>query len=227
MTQTAAILARVSPAYARVIPFGLYIAFLAAGPSLAHMLPDGRWLYAIQVGAVALALAALARHYAELRGSQRDIVGELPLAVAVGVAVFVMWINLDQPWATLGQSKGFDPRDAAGAIDWPLAVVRIFGAAVIVPVMEELFWRSFIMRWIQRPDFIALSPRDVALRGLLGSSLLFGVEHALWLAGILAGIAYGWLYMRRGNLWSPIVAHGVTNFLLGAWVLYSGNWQFW
>jgi CAAX prenyl protease-like protein len=53
------------------------------------------------------------------------------------------------------------------------------------------------------------------------------VEHSLWAAGILAGLAYGWLYMKTNNLWVPILAHAVTNGMLGLWVLHTGQWTFW
>ena len=75
-------------------------------------------------------------------------------AVAVGLAVFVLWIHLDAPWMTLGEATAtFLPLDAEGRIDCALVAVRWIGAALMVPVMEELFWRSFLMRWIQRPGF--------------------------------------------------------------------------
>lgn len=219
-------LVRFDPAIVRSLPFAIYIVFLAIGPWLSPLLPDGRWLYALQVGLVAIVLGFLAMHYGELRQRfpQR---GELMSALAVGLAVFVLWINLDQAGLSFGGGKGFDPTTAAGNIDWPLAVVRIFGAAGVVPVMEELFWRSFIMRWIDRTGFLELSPRQVTWRGVVISSLLFGVEHSMWFAGILAGLAYGLLYKRQGNLWAPVLAHAVTNLLLGLWVLQTGNWQFW
>ena len=35
----------------------------------------------------------------------------------------------------------------------PLVAVRWIGATLVVPVMEELFWRSFLMRWFQRTQF--------------------------------------------------------------------------
>ncbi len=93
--------------------------------------------------------------------------------------------------------------------------------------MEELFWRSFLLRWIQMPAFLELAPAQIGLRAMLIGSVLFGIEHSLWFAGIVAGLVYAWLYRVSGNLWPPIVAHAVTNLTLGLWVLYSGQWRFW
>lgn len=217
-------------ALARVLPFALYIAFLAAAPNLREALPaawDGRWLYAVQIAAVLLALALFGRAYAELRPlalGGRDALE----AVAAGSAVFVLWINLDFSWAMLAApGAGFDPRAAGGGIDWTLAAVRLFGAAAVVPIMEELFWRSFILRWIDQADFLRLPAGAASWRALAISALLFGVEHNLWLAGVLAGLAYGALFIRGGTLWSPILAHAVTNLLLGVWVLATASWSFW
>jgi CAAX prenyl protease-like protein len=218
---------RISPALARSIPFAIYIAFLAIAPWIETYLPDGRWLYVVKVAGVAVALGLLAPQFDELRATWRSATRDWLLALAVGVAIFILWINLDQPWASIGTPAGYDPRNTTGEIDYPLAALRVAGACLVVPVMEELFWRSFIMRWIERVEFRSLAPASVAWRGLLISSVLFGFEHNLWLAGIVAGLAYGYLYMRSGNLWSPIIAHAVTNFLLGIWVIYSGNWKFW
>jgi len=96
-----------------------------------------------------------------------------------------------------------------------------------VPVMEELFWRSFMLRWLAHPEFTGVSPARAGLRALLISSVMFGAEHTLWLAGIVAGLAYGALYMQSKNLWAPVVAHATTNGMLGLWVLHTGQWSFW
>ena len=93
--------------------------------------------------------------------------------------------------------------------------------------MEELFWRSFVMRWIDNPDFLAVSPAQASARAIIVSSLLFASEHQLWLAGLIAGLVYGLLYVRTGNLWVPVISHAVTNAVLGGWILATGNWQFW
>lgn len=218
------------PLLARGLPFALYIAFLALTPWLAEVLPgiDRRWLYAVQIGAVLGALVAFHRDYGELRGAPPCGWPGVAWALVLGVAVFVLWINLDSGWAVLGPAKaGFVPLAADGSLDWPLVAVRIFGAAAVVPVMEELFWRSCVQRWIDRPDFLAQAPGDGSRQAWFLASLVFGLEHGQWFAGILAGLGYGWLYRRFGNLWLAILAHGVTNLLLGVWVVASGQWEFW
>ena len=189
---------------------------------------DPRWIYGLTVLVVGGMLLAWRAEYAELaRGTWPDI-GELLLATAVGLLVFALWIHLDAPWMTLGEAAApFRPLHPDGSLDWPLIAVRWVGAALVVPVMEELFWRSFLMRWIERPDFIGVDPRQVGLRAVLVSSALFVLVHTLWLAAALAGLAYAWLYMRSGRLWTSVVAHAVTNDALGVWVVYSGQWQFW
>jgi uncharacterized protein len=96
-----------------------------------------------------------------------------------------------------------------------------------VPVMEELFWRSFLMRWIQQPVFEGLAPAQVGLKALLLSTFVFVLAHTLWLAAAIAGLAYALLYMRTGSLWTAVIAHAVTNGVLGVWVVMTGNWQFW
>jgi CAAX prenyl protease-like protein len=217
------------PVLARALPFATYMAFLAVTPLLAGWAPglDERWLYPLKAAAVVAVLAFFRRSFDELKAVRLSLRSAV-LALATGALVFVVWINFDRPWLTVGSAgAGFDARSADGGIDWLLASTRLAGAALVVPVMEELFWRSLVMRWLDRADFLALSPGAVGLRALLASSLAFGFEHRLWAAGIIAGLVYGQLYRRSGNLWLAIAAHGVTNGLLGAWVLWSGQWQFW
>lgn len=217
---------------ARILPFAIYIAFLALAPLFESVLPgmDLRWIYALQIGAVLVALSVYADSYGELLGEDTSRPGDWLLAILVGVGVFVAWVNLEFSWAVVGDPKdadGFVPLDLDGSIHWPLVVLRIFGAALVVPVMEELFWRSFILRWIDRSDFLALAPATASLRAILVSSLVFGFEHSQWFAGVLAGLGYAWLYVRTGRLWLSVAAHATTNFLLGVFVVSTGSWRFW
>lgn len=217
-----------SPIFVRSLPFGLYIVLLVLEGLLPDWLPDFdvRWLYPVKAGLVALALVVLWRYYTELK--TRLPLKHVLLSVAVGIVVLVLWVNLDAGWMLMGEmGKGYNPTDTSGQIDWLLVAFRIAGAALVVPVMEELFWRSFLQRWVQQPDFMTLDPAQIGLKALFIASALFAVEHLQWLAGLVAGLAYGWLYIRTRNLWAPIIAHTVTNGALGAYVVATGRWSFW
>lgn len=215
-------------AWIRILPFAAYLVFIVAGDVLERLgvRPDTlRWLYPAKIALVALLLALFWRRYQEL---SRFRLAPLPasIALATGVVVLVLWISLDAGWMVVGAPLGFDPR-VGGRIDWLLVAIRIAGAALVVPIMEELFWRSFLMRWVDDPDFESVEPSQLSIKSFVITVLLFGFEHNLWLAGIVAGAAYSLLYMRHRNLWSPILAHAVTNGLLGVWVVRTGNWSYW
>jgi len=221
-------------AVVRVAPFVLFMAILAlrgVAPVDGSWGFDPRWLYPAKVVLVASLLVMWWREYGELFSRQvLPTLRETLLAVAVGLLVFVVWIQLDAPWMTLcvgAAPSAFMPLDAAGALDWPLVLARLAGAALLVPVMEELFWRSFLMRWIRHPIFESVLPAQVGLKAVVLSTFVFVLAHTLWLAAIVAGLAYAWIYMRSGKLWTAVIAHAVTNGALGVWVVATGNWQFW
>ena len=215
-------------AWARILPFGTYILFIVLGDMLERLgvsRAELRWLYPVQVGAVLALLLAFWRGYEELHQFALSLKQAL-VAIGAGIVVLVLWVNLDASWMTIGSAPGYDPR-TNGEIDWLLVALRIAGAALIVPVMEELFWRSFLMRWVERSNFMSVDPARIGFKAFVIPCVLFGFEHTLWLAGIVAGVVYGLLYMRHRKLWSPILAHAITNGLLGVWVLHTGGWQFW
>jgi hypothetical protein len=168
------------------------------------------------------------RRYVELSGAPRLAARELWEAAGVGLVVFAAWISLDHGWMTFGaQGPGFIPLDREGRLDIPLAAARFLALAAVVPVMEELFWRSFLMRRIDGRSFLGRDPRRTSLAAWAASSVVFASEHSLWLAGLVAGAAYGGLYVRSGNLRSPLISHAITNGTLGLWILATGQWRFW
>jgi CAAX prenyl protease-like protein len=215
-------------AWARILPFATYMAFIVIADLLGRMgfnAQDLRWLYAVKIGAVMLMLALFWRDYTELKNAPLRMPAAA-VAVVTGIVVLVLWINLTADWMIVGSADGFNPT-TDGRLDWRMIAVRIFGAALVVPVMEELFWRSFLMRWVASGDFLQVDPARVGLKGFIVGITLFGFEHNLWLAGIVAGAAYSALYVRYRTLWSAILAHAFTNGLLGIWIVYTRNWTFW
>jgi CAAX prenyl protease-like protein len=216
-------------ALARALPFAAFMALLA----LRGFLPDSpsldtRYIYGICVLVVGGLLAWFWLDYGELARQNLPSKREALLSVVVGVVVFALWINLDAPWMQLGQpTASFLPLDAQGRLIWPLIALRWVGAALIVPVMEELFWRSFLMRWIADPKFETVDPHRVGIKAIVLSTFVFMLAHTLWLGAVVAGLAYAWLYVRTGKLWTAVIAHAVTNGVLGIWVVKTGQWQFW
>jgi uncharacterized protein len=217
----------------RCLPFVLFMALLAirgAWPEGGLWGLDSRWVYPVSVLLVGGMLVFFWRQYDELRGAvQRP--GWLPLllAVVVGLIVFKLWIELIDDWMFLEMPAAtFKPVDAQGHLIWTLVVFRWLGATLVVPIMEELFWRSFLMRWIDKPDnFQALDPKQATWLAMALSSGVFALAHSQWLAAFITGMIYAWLYRRYGKLWLPVVAHAVTNGVLGVWVVVFGNWMFW
>ena len=216
-------------AKARCYPFAVFMVLLA----LRGYLPeteglDTRWIYGLSVLMVGAMLFSYRREYGELARQTLPTAGEAGLSVAVGLLVFLLWIKLDAPWMQIAEpTASFLPIHRDGTLIWPLVLLRWVGAALVVPLMEELFWRSFLMRWIERPVFETVDPQRVGLKAIVLSTFVFVLAHTLWLAAILAGLAYAWLYRRTGKLWTAIIAHAVTNGALGIWVVKTGQWQFW
>jgi uncharacterized protein len=222
-------------AWPRILPFAVFIAILAlrgAFPQPTEGAAADGWvlgeaLYALQAGLAATVMLAVWRQYSDLAAPPREA-RDWMLTLLVGAGVFALWITLDQPWMRLGEpATTFVPVAADGTLRWDKIAVRLAGAALVVPLIEELFWRSFVMRALDARDFLARPPAATSALALIGSSVVFALGHDLWLAGLVAGLAYGWLYMRTGNLWYPIAAHAITNAALGVYVIALRQWSLW
>jgi CAAX prenyl protease-like protein len=165
--------------------------------------------------------------YQELRDKVCASAGEALLVLVVGGLVYVAWVRMDWSWAMQGQPAGYNPFQAAAGAGIILAGIRIFGAAVVVPVMEELFWRSFLIRYLVTPTFTTVRLGTFTPVSCGVTIVLFGLEHHLWLAGMMAGAAYNLVLYKTRRLWPCILAHAITNLCLGIHVLVSGEWHWW
>jgi CAAX prenyl protease-like protein len=83
------------------------------------------------------------------------------------------------------------------------------------------------LRWTRHSDFLHVNPVRRKTLPIVVTVLLFAVEHNPSLAGAAASAAPILLYMGSGSLWSAIVANGVTNGILGAWIIFTGRWSSW
>jgi len=163
------------------------------------------------------------------------------LAIFVGIAGCGLWIlisglGLEEPlreklpgWLFGGTRAAFNP---FAGIDSPAAratflVMRMFGLAVVVPLVEEVFWRGFLIRYLVADDFEHVPIGTFTPVSFVVVTILFASVHPELLAALLWGAAINGLLYRTRNLWACIVAHMTTNLLLGLYVVAAGQWQLW
>jgi CAAX prenyl protease-like protein len=107
-------------------------------------------------------------------------------------------------------------------------VSRLVGSILLVPIAEELAYRGYLMRRLIKADFESVPYRSVRWPALTAAAVVFGLAHGvLWPAGVVAGLAYGWILIRRGSLGEAIAAHTTSNALIAATVLAANQWQLW
>lgn len=179
-------------------------------------------LYPVRVAAALALLAWFRPRYRPLRWTWSWH------AVALGTVGWIIWLLLvpestNGSGAALGEVLARWPRWAAGG--WLL--VRVLGAVVTVPVIEELAFRGFLLRRLVAADFRTVTPRRFTWPAVLISSALFGALHTQWAAGMLVGLLYALAYYRRGRLLDAVLAHATTNALLAVNVLATGAWGLW
>jgi len=183
-------------------------------------------IYIVKTIIVGLILLYFKDRYSEINKSASF--NDICIAVILGIIVFILWINMTWDFAIIGPPRSNNPYKLLSKETFYTAIVfRIFGSAIVVPVMEELFWRSFVIRWIDNHNFTSVPIGTFSIASFITTVLLFGSEHSLWLAGIIAGILYNLLLYYRKSIFLCIISHSVTNFILGIYVLYSGKWMFW
>jgi hypothetical protein len=206
---------------------GVFVAFLAFGDFLGL----GPWEYPFRCAVLAAVLWFFSRGALDFR------IRNAGLSIAVGIAVFAIWIAPDLLWPAY-RSHWLFQNSLTGSVASSLheglrassmvLVFRAIRAAVLVPMIEELFWRSWLMRWLIKPDFLSVPLGTYATQAFWITAALFAIEHGpFWEVGLLAGVAYNWLMIRTKSLGDCILAHAVTNGILSAYVVNSGQWQYW
>ncbi len=222
------------PVLPRILPFAAYMLFvggaeLAAFAGLPALTPAASGLlYPVKAVLVLAVLILCLPYCAELR--LRDLLDRRHalLSLGAGLSVFMLWINLDMSWAVVGTPRPFTPEGAPeGAARTALLAGRFLGAALLVPLAEELFWRSWLIRALEHRDFLAAEPGCAGPFAFAVTAALFALEHHMVLAGLLAGVVYNLVLRQTRSVMHCVLAHAVTNAALGAWVLHTGQWHFW
>ena len=168
------------------------------------------------------------------------------LAPLVGLVGGVIWIGLCKlglasrlfgavglGWLTdTGTRSAFNPLDHWSdqpALAYAFLALRFWGLAVIVPVIEEFFLRGLVMRYFLAHEWWKVPFGAISPTAILAGTLVPIAMHPL--SELLAVIVWfsmvTWLMKKTRNIWDCIVAHAVTNAMIGVWVLASGDWFLW
>jgi len=219
-------LIRTSPIHARFIPFAIIVGLIFFQESFG---PVGRyWMYLIRMGVGAWCILEMRSLVPEMRWA---LSWE---AVAAGITVCAMWVAIDPYYPKIEflfkASEPWNPFKQFGdgsVMAWFFVAVRTLGSTFIIPPIEEVFYRSFLYRYFVRLDFENMPFNQLHWLSLIVTSLLFGFEHYQWLAGLLCGLIYQAVVLRKNRLGDAITAHAITNFLLSVWIVWKNDWKFW
>ncbi len=219
---------------AHTVPFAIFMLGLAAVSAVKWLAPDSPhlllaepayWIYPLQSLACAIALIVYWKNYSF--GSQRA----LPLALGVGAVVLLLWIA---PEAFFGFDKrldGFDPTAFEGSLGlyWGTVIARFFRLVIIVPLIEEIFWRGFLQRYLIQENFTAIPFGKYTHLSFWGVALAFASVH--WgpdfIPALITGALFGWIAIRTKSLLACVVAHAVTNLGLGVYIMWTQQWGYW
>lgn len=161
-------------------------------------------------------------------------------AVVVGVVVFGLWVGLEglyPPFLDIFSWKIPEERETVwnpfeqfgdgSFLGWLFVVIRIGGSSFVVPMIEEVFYRSFVYRWLINEKFEEVSIGHWDKRSFLITNIAFGLVHFEWLPGIFCGLLYQWLVIRKKRIGDAMTAHAITNLLLGIYVVWRGHYYYW
>jgi CAAX prenyl protease-like protein len=216
------------PAIPYVAPFAVFLAFLA----LDRVLPFSPVVvFTLRFVTVLATLIFVSRHVIPTR------VNQFWLSVILGVAVFAIWIGPDVLWpnyrrhwlftnSLMGAPKSsIDPLMKLSPL---FILVRVLSSVVNVPILEELFWRGWLMRWLIDRNFLKVPLGAYTPYAFWMVALLFASEHgSYWDVGLVTGVIYNWWIVKTRNLANCILTHAVTNACLAIYVVARDQWQYW
>jgi CAAX prenyl protease-like protein len=211
-----------------VLPFVVFLVLLGLAPYLSFL---GAWEYVLRTVVLTAVLVVFSRPVLDFRMAA-------PMqSIAFGVAVFIVWIAPDllfpgyrASWLFQNPITGtLHSSIDASLRDQPLVLaIRCLRAVVLVPIIEELFWRGWLLRWLINADFHEVPLGTYSRRAMWITALLFASEHGpYWDVGLAAGLMYNWWMVRTKRLGDCILSHAVTNACLSGYVLVSGKWEYW
>ena len=212
-----------------VTPFAVFMLLLATAPYLPLAQP---WESLFRVGVLTAVIVLFSTSIVRTFRVQHWLA-----SIALGVVVCALWVAPDQlvpgwrsHWLFQNSLTGkvtnsIAPADLAN----PLVVtLRIMRATLLVPILEELFWRGWLPRWVVNPDWKSVPLARYTTFAFVASAVLFAAEHGpYWEVGLACGLIYNWWFWRTKSLGDMVLVHAVTNGALSAFVFATGKYEYW
>ncbi len=216
---------------AHVLPMGLFLALLALVSGLKQLgggfwlaAPE-YWIFPLQTMTCAALLIWFRRDY-EFQRFTRPI-----LTLTIAIAVFLLWIAPQAFFHFAPRTVGFDPnRFSAHSPAYAATLaLRFLRLVIVVPILEEIFWRGFLLRYFVHECFTRVAFGAFSWVSFAAVTVGFTVAHSVadWPAALATGMLYNLVAYRTKSLTSCIAAHALTNLLLGLWIMRTGEWGFW
>jgi uncharacterized protein len=218
---------------AYALPFFLFMAGLMAvsvAKSLGLTSFGGRpldpmyWIYPIQTAVCAAALLWFWKCY-DFSGTTA---ARLALGVAAGLLICALWVAPQELFHEPHRLDGFNPDVVPGLTFWMLST-RFTRLVLVVPLVEEIFWRGFLLRYLVREDFTTLPFGSANRFSFWAVTLAFTLVHspADWPAAFITGILLNLIAIRTRSLVACVAAHAMANFALGLYICATRQWGFW
>lgn len=203
------------------------VVLLASGMAARAMTGTFEWLYPIRLLAGIAVLWAFRREYLRRRDGSPDWRFGW-FGIAAGALVFASWMALDRLTGIVPASIPSELAAAPARLRLGWEIARTLAAVVTVPIIEELAFRGFLLRRLVSSDFEKVNLTRIPWFALAISAVFFGVLHGdRWIAGTIAGLLYGYAFVRKGRIGDAVIAHAVTNALIAVAVLGFNQWQLW
>jgi hypothetical protein len=182
------------------------------------------WIYPLQTAVSAGALLWFWKCY-DVGGTT---LGKLLIGVAGGVIVCTLWVAPQELFHQPHRLEGFDPNVVPSLTNWMLAT-RFARLVLVVPLVEEIFWRGFLLRYLVREDFASLPFGSANVFSFWAVVVAFTCVHqpADMPAAFITGILLNLIAVRTRSLLACVAAHATANLALGVYICATRQWGFW
>lgn len=153
------------------------------------------------------------------------------LTIGIAVLVLVLWISPQEWLGFAPRLEGFDPNIFPKGTPeyWGSLILRFMRLVIVVPLVEEIFWRGFLLRYLIREDFEKIPFGTYSTFSFVAVSIAFALAHMGpdFVPALLTGALYNLIAIRTRSLGACVVAHAITNLLLGLYIMKTGQYGFW